>query len=244
MVKKSEIIWPFPPFMSYANWEYDAPEVKKQQIIFESISKKPSFQNIVSGIRRKRNVNPVLTNKIKGCLVQISKLQKIPRSAGQIKKLDKKMREYYSRLNPIDVIKIIDKFHLPYLWYGIINQYILKGKVSHLIGVKCEPFLIKDAFHKTRMFIEIFPDTTIEDIRKAWNRVLSFQKQYLEYRRKNVRKSKVAEIHNTVAELYSDGKTTKEIEGIIPQLYPDYEFMQQTLRKIKERKRKSGLLEL
>ncbi len=235
MTKKSEIIWPFPPFMSYANWEYNSPDVRKQKTIFESLLQKPLFQRMVSAVREKRKVNPILTKEIYGYVVRIAKLQKILNSTDQIKVLDKKIKTYYHRINPNDVINIINEFNLPYLWYGIINQYILQGKVSHLIGVKCEPFLIKDNFNKTRILIEIFPDTTLKDIHRSWERVQWFQKEYPEYRRKNKKESRNADKHDVICAWYKAGKSTSETIELVERQFPNYIVNEETYRKIKER---------
>lgn len=241
MARKQRVIWGAPPFISYANFKYKSPEVEKQRKVFERLIKRNDFQDMVIKIRLKRNVDPRQTVANRRLLGEIERLQEKKSSGGKIKELHKKFKAYYDRVKPIDIIPILEKFKLSYLWFGVIRRYIFMNKVEHLIEIKCEPFLITDIYNRSRIFIEIFPDTTLKDIYKAWDRVLFLQKEFPEYYRKNIRKSKLEEEHNKIVELYSMGKTTKEIYQIIEREYPDYMVEPEALRKIKERKIKKAV---
>lgn len=144
-----------------------------------------------------------------------------------------------------DIKSLIIDFGLSENYDSTIEYFIKFNKISapENIGV-IMPF--NEDLKRRQLFIQIFPDTTIDDVKRVWGRVLKFKK-YLVGFKKNSRFREITtlSVQERVYDLIKAGKKPRQIADIFADEgkgnigYEDIGAMINRYKKKVERKRNS-----
>lgn len=228
MVKKGS--WNFCNEQPVSTWFKYIPEhypqVKKQKRIIESLLESPDFKSSIINLRKRFGIK---VGELDGLISEFSEANHKNNLL-----VNKKIAQYRERIKDKEIIELLKRFNLPPLWFQCVYQYLNQNKMDP-VEIKCDVVSAEDKYGRGRLFIEIFVDTTLEDIKEAWNSIIYYQKRLPDYWRKTVRSPKNKQIHADILKWRESGKSNAEVARLVEERYPDYNFNPEAIRQIKHR---------
>jgi hypothetical protein len=114
--------------------------------------------------------------------------------------------------------KLIKEYKLPIDWLSLVHKYIIDSDFFYDTDPRGLKFVIDINSEEKKYYLQIFPETTIENIKDVWfliKKNFGENKQIKSRRKPQKKFNRNEEIYR----LYSEGKTIAEIATIISKKY-------------------------
>ncbi|MFW5884825.1 MAG: hypothetical protein ACOCUF_01155 [Patescibacteria group bacterium] len=116
-----------------------------------------------------------------------------------------------------DFHRLLRKFNLSNYYRQRVHEYLFSNKVNDIKQVEQNNIRIfsrtDDADkRKLRLFVEIFSETSIEDLKKSWEKISQLKKDAIGFKENTRKRVNLMDRDKAIYSLYKEGKSPKEIK--------------------------------
>jgi hypothetical protein len=211
---------------------------RKSGVFNDTLLANPKFEKEIKKLRQKWSISANGFIDDKQSELWHKKIEEDSDKA--IELIDKREKGITVPLNDFwnDINTVINKFNLPSRYVSFVEYYLKFSKVS-----KSESATVvvnyNRKLNRKEMFIQIYTDTTLEDIKSVWSRVRRFKKYLVGYRKDmKVREITNLQVEKRAYELQQEGVKPKKISEILKKeglgTY-DYDYVVKLISRFRKR---------